>query len=766
MQIIPTGTLVWDNISAVFPRVISPAVQITDYMANLSFSNTGDLQGLKIDHQAVCAYTMPVFVPHNQRFGAGYYGDANLPTLLFDTLNVDADTKVAQAVVTPWGNEEFVLTHAAESEKDAAVYAHATLDGTSNPAAQGIMFLFKRTVSSQAADEASDLAFHVEIGDHHFSVATGVGIVPAIGYSSDGGNSWNIIRPDFRPDSDPAGVMGNTSDRYIAIEFLLMNYQVQINIGGGTTPYVTRLDPSTIHGNPVFTGLAVDGVHFTELHLSAHLIKWSKEGWIVSNPIDLGFSPAVDPTYTVHGLTGARHMASGDVWPVAFPPGSKIKIERPGTIPPTAQNQQYLLTITNPKAGTYRGADWSDLTAAVTRAAIKTAGVWQGTGQSTAESLNPKEIEETITFDPNGMTVHHTLSFLLDNFHAQRRGLQGQRAVRLALGYMEPNVLPVTRFTGLATKYAYQTPGFSRATVRVFCVDQMQQLRESYIMSPPDLDGWNHYSAMAFLAQCAGIHASQMAFAAYVPTISGGTLASDPNGIIDPYSAVDPDPYFLPFGAGMMPWTPKNREMPVLDLMNYIRQPTGFLLFFDAPGYLRYEKWVPPTAAAVKKTFGAVSGPDGANLTEFWDFSATVDMEPVQNVISVIGIDAYGNSGWSPVVTRREDTASISDPTAINYKGYRAPFVWADSRFFNLDFANKAADALFAVKRLPEYSVGFETFMQPTLFPMDTIAVQEGKSGADTLPFYIMQMTTRYLISGSGHIRFRSQINGRYITPF
>jgi hypothetical protein len=805
VKVIPQGSLIADNRAAVFPLQNTPSGIFTDYMFNVSPLNAADLNEIKIDQVSGCAVASPLFVPHEQNSTS--LANPNIgPTdeaLIWDydpAVDIPSGYEVGYddagdlgdgSGSHPPGGCQLIIQPAVTwtpdpSDVDNYAELSANLDGgetvTSNARAQGATFFVGWDPADVAGATPSVVRCQWRIGEALYSLALSVGNSPVLELAdeSDPDNTtYQPIYPSVKTsDSQAANLQWtpddatDSADYYRTVQVTFLNYMLSVVVGGTTVPITLPISLSSDF-DPVLSELKITAGNFTYLSVSAHLTKWVRDAAMRSGPVNVGEPPAIQPFYKITGVVASVLRLVLQDWQVDFPQGSRIVVDRP--VPFNSINQQYDLYIFNVDSGfVWQDTPYADLTAAVTRIGICVAGTWYALGSSTPLTLIPKEVQEDIVFDPNQLTVRHTLSFVLDNQHGQHASLQGDRAIQYQVGYVQPSVALQTRFVGVARSYEYERSSASQANVRWHCEDQMFQLQNSYLFSPPDFDGWNQYSVMAYLAQVAGIHASQMAFRFLVPAVdpfTGGetTLGDNWSGLIDPhgYSPADPAPYFLPFGFGMRPWTPVDRSMPVLEIMNYVRQPAGFLLFFDALGYLHYEQWIPPTAAAIKKTFTeSPTGSDGSNLSEVWNTSVRSSTEDVRNQVAVIGIDAIGISGgWNPIVVKLDDPDSWLNPSVINYIGYKAPFVWVDSRFANIPFAERAALALFRFMRIPEYAANFECYMQPTIFPMDTVALQEFKSGIWTLPLYVMAMQTTWTLLG-GAMRFRSSLQTQFITPF
>lgn len=536
---------------------------------------------------------------------------------------------------------------------------------------------------------------------------------------------------------------------------------------------------------PIITAVGVRAKYFTQFSLSAHEHKWSTHGAILSNPNALGFSPALDtePYYMAAGFNTTVILDSGEPWdsnnatPLRFPDGSAITLTTQSS--PGAPDVVYLLEIDNEEAGTYGGEPYADFTATITKVFIEVDGKFS-TQQSTSKAIIPKRVVERIFFDPNQLCIDHTVNIIADNFYGQWAGQMGNVAFKLWLGYKTPANFGVprygdpdaqglySRFVGFCNEFNFQIPGASRATIGFDCIDQMYQIGANPLASPALVDGWNHYSAAAYFSQAAGITASRMAFANLVPAkTSGGlatTLAADPTARIDPFGTApgDTEPYFLPTGTGNRPWTPRNRTMPIIDLLNFIRKPTGFLNYIDNKGLLQYHKWVPFAPGTVFRTFNLN---DSDNLDGFWDFRLRVSTKNVRNRILLVGIDPFADF-YNVLISKREDSYSINAPLGQeppNFVGFPQTMVWVDPRFASPEFVSTSADRILEMLRIPLVEAQFSTWMQPDLFPMDVVYLNEHKTGVLNIPLYVMGITNVYGVDDRGRVECRSHITGRFL---
>ena len=494
------------------------------------------------------------------------------------------------------------------------------------------------------------------------------------------------------------------------------------------------LDPRIEEVEVVATG-------YSQFACSIHPVRYVKQGYFVRAPFQTGFVPlpATLAGFTVHTDAEVGGALDGATYNPLLVPGAAVKpfINLTGTV---GFYEMDLVGADKDLADaqdfeSYLNEEYAEDTPVLTRITTRFAGITEVPGNSYISiplglgGQHPvKSITETIAFDPGALTIRHSASVTLDNFYGVGVlssqigvGAFGNVGVGIRLGYSHQQALVTDggigfpRFWGFSPRRTFTTePGGGAATMTLDCTDQMAQLAEVMVAAPADLDGHNHYWAMAYLAQLAGIPLSKMFFASLVP--------SDPYGA----SALDTNPYFLPMGAGMHPWTPVNRTMSVLALMDQVRKTTGYLLYFDAYGALHYEPFLPifnwllgprrifsPVPSATATARDATGG-----LTEIWDLQVSSDVSEVKNQTLLVGIDS--EKSWGVIASKLEDSASISSPAGsqpVNYKGYKAPFIWMDSRFANEGFALRSSYRLYYWLRQPAITVTFTCWAQPDLFP-------------------------------------------------
>jgi hypothetical protein len=767
MQVEAKGILQIGHLAGTYPREIQPTLTLTDYMLNCALGNCVAQEDMLIEPLANCAGTKPIFVPHNTRSlvvsggatagaiaDSDAYLDANLPDWMWDDIAVTgANTKLQAFQQSPHGNQQLTALWDSDAPPLNSYEATVDWDPTSddNPVVvQGVLCFISRTIYNKVPT-GSDATFelrwvvHAALYSLRFSATEGLTFRVTADLSGAGG--WKNVSGDFKPD-DLAKALGNSTHESgqapIAVRVRLLNTYLLVNVGN--VPLATLIDGPG--DPPVLLGFRVLATNFNEFSAEPHMDKWHVDGTLRSNPQEWGFAPLNTPYYYVTGIGTQVKLNSGQIWHVGFPSGSKISVDRVG--PANSDLSEYDLEITNTATGSYAGLDYADATAVVARVSARVDKI-VSFSPTPPRNLIPKDIFLQDQFDQNGMTIHQGLRFTMDNIHGQWAGQSGDTAIALSLGLANPSTGYFPRFAGRCGRHEYDRPSASRATVS-FCPTSLMRWFDVPLVTVPIMDFWNHYYAMFYLAEKATFDISQMAFASLVPS--------------DPYSAApgDPNPYFLPAGTGSHPWTPRGVEGTIRSLADYVRGPTGFLLYVDAQGFLRYEKWIPPTVAATKRIYTeAPTGPDGAGLTEYWNYHLTCDNDQTRNNLVLVGIDSFGH--WQYIVTKRIDRPSIyalPGEEPANYKGFADTFVWSDSRFASKAYAARAADTIFQLMRLPGIEVQFTCWLQPDIYPMDVIMVEDPFCGFGLLPLYVMSHTIHWAYQGSRQI-IASTISAKYI---
>jgi hypothetical protein len=793
MKTVYVGQVNIAEMASAFPRTIQPSFSHTDYIETLTPNTIQDASGVKIDPLLGCLYALPVFVPHNQVntssetiIDDGLYINGDLPEVDWHTLSITGGHATQAFKYRPFAYQHFDVQAAEGVAAESMMLSARTADFTF-PCSGFWAFLNRNHYNNVDANSAAPPAWEVQFtcNDALYSVVGTTHYSPLLRVSLDGGSSWSVLNNRLRTGGSPLSAMGNTqpenNSEVIYIEVMALNGKLAVSVSG-QSPFIVALldDPSY----PAIQNVAVKINNFTQCSWHVHPMKFLVDSTYTSSAQQIGFVPDVNTPlrFTVNGLIEGHRLESGENFTEN---GGQVTITQADGTDGTAI-AQYTLDIANPITGTYVGTGYADTTVAVSRVTMRVRPIYE-TLPYTPRQVIPKRVEESIVFDLNTLSIRHNVAITLSNWQgidywAAALGMPtfGSGNVAVSLRYGWQHFPPASdggvgypRFFGFCNRFIYSRPASNIALLTMQCVDQMQQLQDSLLAAPPDLDGANHYAAIAWLALKAGISPLQLAFADLVPTI-GGTLYSDPYGEIDFFAPspglLDEQQYFLPYGIGMNPWTPVNRSLPILEMMEFIRKATGYLLFFDEQGYMRYEPWIPPSPDTIpKRIFTEVptDGNDlpGGALTEMRNLVVTSGTENTRNQVILIGIDSY-SSDWHPLVEKREDSDSIhvypGQVQPRNYIGYPKPFVWMDSRFADAGFAAQAADKIAAILALPDYTVEFETWMQPDIYPMDVIWVVDSRSNSGGIPFYVM--STHTVMSAMGpQIELTTRITGKFL---
>lgn len=762
MEVKPKGQLLLGHFRNEFPFQLQPTISIPDYLVNTVMGNASDIGTMVTDILAGCCYPKPAMHPHNQKVAGGFtvrdnntFINAAVPDWTWDSSSsIAGASTTAQAFRGRFYGHQTLdfVWNAATSPVTAEVKLKRILPSAPEDyRLMGFTALVSRTVYNRVPGNifVTDCYWEVQwtVQGVLYSVKVGVGSEnpPLFRKSSDNGSTWKTVCADLQAAGGGANFYGNSTPQNgqnpILVNVLLINGVMQIRLGGQGAPYVLKVGALAT----LISGVNVNAKCFTQFGVDIFPTAFAQTATLRSNPISLGFNPdaSTPPYYYVAGSNGNTKVNSGGTIPTT---NGLIQLTRVGAVTDAEQSYDLLIFNTAPVGIDFYRTPW------VARVTIHVDGRWAAAASAPAAAV-PQRIVESTRFDPNGLTIRQHVFFDLNNFYGQWRGQAGNIAVQLSLGYTDPPTSLFPRFTGMCGKYRFNRSG-NRGAISMECCDLLKMMEDQIIFAPPLMDGWNHYYAIAYLAQLAGISLSQMAFAALVPA--------------NPFLAApgDPAPYFLPLGDGMRPWTPRDRESSVLALSDYIRKPTGYLLYFDAQGYLRYEPWVPPSLVSPKRAFTeGPTGTNGSNLTEYFDLSLSSDLEQVRNQVLLIGINPY-DPRWSIILSKREDTQSIyaapgSEPK--NYVGYKKPFVWTDARFCDPAFTSRAADTIFRLLRIPQLDVSFTCWMQPDLYVMDVIYIDDHKSGTEGVPFYVLGTDVEWSYSGGGRQHCRTTVHGRFL---
>jgi hypothetical protein len=818
MRVQYKGTVQVGDMNGLFPRQVQPPMRITDFLDLIGPGAYGSVAGMHFNQLHACCSTAPVFVPHDQKVNANVTitdRDQHLLGVQYVRWNkltiVTSGAYATQHVQAPhWGCQTIDVQCLADHMADVPnmrleASTHSDTDGSeADLNCQGFRFWLTRACHTAVPNDARAYwMLRWKVGDRWYMIRASSSEPLALLESEDDGLTWSEIRGAFRSSAsvtETGGNIGPALSDALVMTITLLNGRMTVAVGGDVLPAVVEL-PVDDPYSALVTRVTLIAAVWTHVGFALHPHKWRASGSFLSIPHQMGFAPdpSAPPYYEVVAASETAIMADGQTWALTWPVGSYLTLQTarmwdgPGPCPECGVQPkhlhlsgctygllrvtapQYLATLGNLSAGSYGVEEdgttpiyYSDRTLVVSRIvtcvdAITQPATRAGTTLLLGSGLETpvQEVTENVTFDPATLTVRHSCDLTLRNFEgigglASRWGVNGvgNIAVKVALGYQHRGVFP--RFTGYCDTYSFLRPRAGVAYLRLSCSDQMQQLETMQVFPPACMDGWNHYSAIAYLAESAGISRDQMAFAAYVP--------------VDPFDPVgaggDPDPFFLPMGQGNNPWTPVNRGLSVLQLMDYVRKVTGYLLFFDPSGILHYEQWVPANPGAPTRVFEETPA-QADDLAEISSLYTTVSTRDVRNQLLTIGIDPW-NADAEQIVLQSEDAASISSPVGsqpVNYVGFRSPMLWMDARFANRDFALQANWRMFRWLRQPSYVVQFTTWAQPDLYVMDCIRVIDLKGNYSSLPLYVVGMSTTYSTLG-GNITTRSTITARYLDPY
>ncbi len=790
MEVRFAGNVKFGDMNATYPRVVQAPLRISDMLDTISPAAYGNIDGIEFDQLCGCTCAAQVFVPHDQKVNASITvidKDQHLLGVETTTWDTVAVTPANPSSPTPpyWCLQHVMANNAGFQTMDLqcsdvtqantmtlnAATAAATLLG-----AQGVRFFITRASHVRIpATVGASWSVRWKIGDTWYMLEFTNAAVPAMAFSSDDESTWTWLRGAFKVGADSNRASGNVGpnlEEAMCIDVRLLNGTMVVTAGGDTAPAVIPMNDATTPYTLRIDRLRVKARAFTHMSWSAHLVKRRAVGAFISIPHQMGDVPDVSTplTYELIGGDDTLVIESGVLTDLTSYTGSQVTIT---TVDGDTMAPAYSLSLTNVEAGEY-GADeagdpipYADGTAIISRIVTvldqitaPPTGVYTTWDMRSGDADQPiQQVVESKSFNPGAMTIESSCAVTIQNWQGidylrSRWGLNGvgNVALSVALGYQHTGVFD--RFFGYCDRYQFNRPAAGTANITMMGCDLMQMFREQTIFAPPILDGYNHYAAVAYLAAFAGISLAQCGFAGFVPT--------------DPYTSAgaDPDPYFLPVGMGNNPWTPIRRSATVMELLQMIQQKTGFLLFVDNNGMLRYEAWIPAAAAiSAKRTFGDCPTDDGS-LAEMWSLSCDISTREVRNNVVLIGIDAF-NPQIPAIVIGNKDEASIwSAPGAqpYNYKGFMASAVMMDSMFANRAFAESSAWKLYRWLRQPSFTVTLATWAQPDVYPLDVLYITDPRGLTGTLPFYVMSMQTSYSAL-SGSVVPSCTITARYLDP-
>lgn len=515
-----------------------------------------------------------------------------------------------------------------------------------------------------------------------------------------GGIRWDVLQRFQLPSDIYANV--SVDDRFSAvdppkfhhIQFEVLNEKLVITLDGTQKPMVVPAE-----GKQLIIAALIRYRGFQDVVWHGAPLKYVSSGVWESADHALGFMPISEPALFVHDAgspTGTSAVAA-----VVDASTARYRLELVGSTP----------------EGSIGSTSYSAKSPVVRAVTYTYPIVINRTGGS-GIPLSPEAVVIQHVFDYNSLTIQSRAALTFSNNAGEwawyQRGA-GQSGIAINLGSEYYGVF--RQFTGIANRMneAVGEAGASKFVMQ--CVDRSAQLRNPR-WNLPWMDGWNIYYAIAFLAQLGGVSPEDMTFAPLIPP--------------DPYSGVD---WFLPVGHAGTPLT-RFSGQELWSIIVKLAYTIGYMVFFDAYGKLQFRKFTIP--AGIYRTFyeSDVGAPNAC-----WQISVHRSFEEVRNTVTVVGIDAYGPL-WNPIVSHRQDNASIYDPSAPNYIGWEQPLVWADSQFADIEYASEAADALIAFLRHPAETVTFTTWLQPDIYPLNVIAVDAPRFGTTG---------KRYLVVGVQH---------------
>ena len=794
------GAVQLGDVHSAWPFQKQAELSITDYLTSAFPITRESSKAFRYDPQLGVAYAQEILVPYDQRIKDGV-----------DTSTVkDFDKFLLGKESTYWTVTQFDAgNHFLQNFRDKAGFGYQLIDvkwkGTGSPTGnifeaktlppsdkkalncQGFNFIYNKSKTTwQSPDDANGVDLYWRIGDDWYGVqftqeGSAIVVWTDENYEATPNVEWHHVGVLAKSSLAQHALTGNNarirSSEFVSIRVRALSDQLVIDIGGNASPFVTPIiapktdpldtSPRATVVSPTITQVFFDATQFSHLSYGLHPLCFATEASMRSNPQQIAEVPDEStPIYYIVGLpSGSAVVDSGDMLNPDFPDTSIISVT---TVAETEQTAapQYDLLLKNKVDGSYATREYSHTTAVITKITLRVPGiVIQYNAQPTLIPFGvgaAKPVcmaQNSVVFNPASMTMERKCSVTFNNWEGTDDfsavtgvSCSGNVAMALDMGYDGKGT--ARRYTGIVETFRWSSPGGGKNYLTLLGTDVMTQLADCYIFCPPDLDGMNQYYAMAVLASFAGVSRDQLGFASLIPD--------------DPFQATDndPDPFFLPRGIGMTPWTPRNRSMPVLELMQSIQKLAGFLLYADEFNVLQYLEWIPSDPLQPKRVFTyADTGYDGANLDAIWSLTGESSTRETRNQIVIVGIDA-NKPGWDVLVVKREDKDSIDAPPSQqprNYCGKKKPLVWMDSRFADLPFATKSADRLYRTLRIPSYTVNFTTHLQNDLFPLDVIWVNDPKTGTFGIPFYIMGIQEQASVIG-GSITQQSTISARYLT--
>lgn len=744
-----------------------PQFTKTYEFADLGAVNVANRGGFRFDLLTELVYNEPVFVPHENDVEGGYYAQGSEPVLIFGPptgeVRLGTGVSLSAAQRPPFDTKWLELT-TDWGVQNANSYAEGWAEVLPGTWCQGCKVFFTRRASSGgAANVNSSLAVRFWVSNNLF-----------VSVSFETGKSIGIARLWRRGDAETfdvevLGIIASTDDTWsqiseqeegTSVEALYLNQRMAIMLHGNTTPMLIPIPEVDGEGESTrwIRYVGFKAACFDQVRLSFNPTKFAKDAFLITNEENLGFNLDVAPEFRVEAVYTADEIP-GHTVDCYVPEGGYAM-----------QFVQFEMDVSHTEHGVYKGQAWTHKTQAIKAVtmnipgeAIKPVSPWE----DLSWRVNPvtglrqsyvREITISHAFDFNNLTVWSQAEVSFSNRHGEWKDVGGLTALQIFLGWEHLGLPPTPQFTGWGgIKHLYNRPGAPESIYTMLCQDASYQLRSDEAHNVPWLDGWCHYYALRFIAQLGGLHVDQLRYV-YDPAVGYCTA---PN--------CGHDHYFLPMGDGGRPLMSFPPGTPFWDIMLRIRRLTGYLLYFDAQGYLRYEPWVRTAPGPYKRQFFERPGPTN-DMQALEYLSVVRDTDAVRNHLTIVGIDAYAPM-WRPVVAHRADWSSLEQYGRRNYMGFRRRAIWADSQFARLDYAAEAADMIFPVVSMPQEEVTFLCRGQPDLYPLDVIQIFElppGKTGVTQYQgggprfFFITRITHRMVAQGT-KMDFTSTITGRWI---
>lgn len=802
MRVQYTGELRFYDFRAAFPYQSQAPIVVTDLLSSIHPVIQSQRNNCRFDPYLGLLRASEIFLPHDNCVTGSLPGSVTLKDSNLHLLHGSPGTgKRVNWAITNMDGIAASTDYYAQCFRDRAGWMHQVLDikpknnsdmdtvllkaNATLTNAQGFDLFYSRGLLKGLGISANN---YVNVYFKVNNVWYGVQIVNRHGvkvvYSEDNEVTYRPVHMDMETGS-PAPKSIGSSDRLNPdglnhIKIRCLGSQVMIQVDGSKPVVIPMVIPKTDPDDPnppltdsdqTISTVKISVLGFSHFSWSGHITKWATDSSYRSAPQQMGFVPdaTTPPYYYIHNNTKAVKRLSGVVWNVPYPTGSSITVTTVASTLDTAA-PQHDVALTNPTAGSFGGQNYADRTAVLSKVQTAVDGIVVTSSTSPVvlpldptSAKCPIEIVERSSFDPASLTISHTLELTFSNFNGiddflAKTGVAGSGnvGVQLDLGY--PHLGNFRRFTGYCTTYTFRDVSASQRYLTLTCTDRMQILREAQIIAPPIIDKYNHYYAMALLAQQAGWTMDRIGWASLVPA--------------DPFDSVpaDTSAYFLPAGFGGNTWTPINRALPIIELMDSIRKLAGFMLYVDENDVLQYVPFAPSSTGAPVRIFREYAedayGLAGGALNEMRPPSTLQSsVLDTRNQVVIMGLDPY--MPYQAYVAKREDTDSIDAPSGSqpkNYKGYRSLFLWFDSRFANQDFASDTADRMFRLMRQPQYSASINVWMQPDLYVLDVIGVDNTRVNSAEVPFYIFDLENRIIIGGE-KVDISATITGRFIDP-